>query len=110
LFFLKDYCGENLLDTDGEPNKFALNVFRKLFTHEERFEGIIENVGKKNKSKRPLLCNDKVTLLKRAIEIKFSIAPDKRLKHWRKMRAICNRHCYDLNPLSHDQENTDLLG
>jgi hypothetical protein len=93
-----DHEGVNLLDTEGEGlSKFTLNVFRKLFSVEERRVGFIEILGKKTKSKRVVLDTVRLEKLKTAIEIKFLIAPDKKEKTWAKMRLVCNRHCYDLD-------------
>jgi hypothetical protein len=80
-------------------NKFTLNVFKKLFTLEERTVGLIQLPGeKKNKSKRVFLDQDRLDKLRKAVEIKWQIAPDKKEKNWKKIRDCCNRNCYDEKP------------
>jgi hypothetical protein len=94
-----------LLDTEGEGiSKFALNVFRKLFTLDERKQGIIEIPEKTNKSKRVLLDKERIDILKRCIEVRFSVAADKKMRTWAKMRKVCNRHCYDISSTANNAE------
>jgi hypothetical protein len=88
------FNGNNLLDTVGaDVKKFALKVFIKLFTAQERTVGLI--IEKASRSEKTPLDLVRVSLLRQAVENKFRITSDIRSVTWVRVKKACNRNCYD---------------
>jgi hypothetical protein len=95
FFFEQDYKGINLLDgTSQNRSKYAISVFKKLFTVDEIKTGFLCDTNH-TKSSRTILCQERTALLKKAVEIKFRIPSDCKAKTWKDIKSICNRHAYD---------------
>jgi hypothetical protein len=87
------YNGKNLLDLDGSnQSKYVIKVVARLWTIQERIDGIIDTA----KSKYKNLNDDRVDKLKQCIWAKFRVAEDQKTTSWLHFKEVANRHIRDV--------------